>query len=59
MSNSVALLLTDVGIIGSISALIVSFAILLARRENHQMQSAGARNKALRGTGLKTANNQT
>ena len=59
MSNSVALLLTDLGIIGTISALIVSFAILLARRENQQTQSAGARNEALRGTGLKTANTQT
>ena len=59
MSNSVELLLTDVGLIGSISALIVSVAILLARRENHQTQSADARNEALRGTGLKTANNQT
>ncbi len=59
MSNSVELLLTDVGIIGSISAFIVSVAILLGRRENHQTQSADARNEALRGTGLKTANNQT
>jgi len=58
MSNSVVLLLTDIGIIGSISALIVSFAILLARRENHQTQYDGARTEALRGTGLKTANTQ-
>jgi hypothetical protein len=49
MSNSVVLLLTDIGIIGSISALIVSFAILLARRENHQTQYDGARTEALRG----------
>ena len=59
MSNSVELLLMDVGIIGSITALIVSVAILLARRENQQTQTPGARNEALRGTGLKTANNQT
>ena len=59
MSNSVELLLTDVGIIGSISALIVSVAILLGRRENHQTQPAGARNEALKGTGLKTANTTT
>ena len=59
MSNSVELLLMDVGIIGSISALIVSVAILLGRRENHQTQSANARNEALAGTGLKTVSNQT
>ena len=35
MSNSVELLLLDVGIIGSITAFIVSVAILLGRRENH------------------------
>ena len=59
MSNSVELLLTDVGLISSISALIVSVAILLARRENHQTQPANARNEALGGTGLKPVNSQT
>ena len=59
MSNSVGLLLMDFGIIGSITAFIVSVAILLARRENHQTQSADTRNEALQGAGLKTANNQT
>jgi hypothetical protein len=59
MSNSFELLLTDIGLIGSISGLIVLGAILLGRRENHQTQSADASSEALRGTGLKTANNQT
>ena len=59
MSNSFELLLTDIGLIGSISGLIVLGAILLGRRENHQTQSAGVRNEALRATGLKTVSNQT
>ena len=59
MSNSVELLMTDVGLIGSITAFIVLVAILLGRRENHQTQSANARHEALRGTGLKTVSNQT
>ena len=59
MSNSVELLLTDVGLIGSISAFIVLVAILFGRRENHQAESADARNRAVRGTSLKTVNNQT